>query len=77
MVPDPFKKTARIPLRLVGGEFKISYGGDLPAMREGTIGELIVSEYSVTDKYKLSLMPKEGFDTPLVVLNDLLEKSFA
>lgn len=59
MVPDTFKKTVRIPVRFVGGDFKFFYGGDLPAMREGTIGELIVPEYSVTDKYKLGLISKK------------------
>ncbi|QTA88378.1 hypothetical protein [Desulfonema magnum] len=42
MTPDPFKKTVKIPVKVVNGELKFFYGGDLPKLEDGTVGDLIV-----------------------------------
>lgn len=59
MIPDSFKKTIQIPFRVVNGKYKFFYGGELPKLKEGTLGELIIREYSVTDERKLELISQE------------------
>jgi len=59
MIPDPIKKNVLIPIRILKGEPHFLYGGELPKLAEGTIGDLIVPRYSVIDKQKLSLLELE------------------
>jgi len=56
VIPDPFKKTVLIPVRVVEGELKFFYGGPLPSLKEGTIGDLTVPEYTVENDFKLDLI---------------------
>lgn len=45
------EKTVRIPVRIhTHDQIDYLYGGPLPKMREGTIGDLVVPERSITDK---------------------------
>ena len=45
------EKTVRIPVRIDAHDrIDYLYGGPLPKMREGTIGDLVVPERSITDK---------------------------
>ena len=60
MIPDPYKKTVRLTVQIVNGELKFFYGGDLPVMNNGTIGELIIPEYCIPRDYRLSLIRKEA-----------------
>jgi len=59
MIPDPSKKNVLIPIKMIKGEPHFLYGGELPKLAEGTIGDLIVPSYSVIDKQKLSLLELE------------------
>ena len=59
MIPDPYKKTARIPVIMTDDGLKFFYGGNLPAIKEGAIADLIVPEYCVLDQFKLSLIKKD------------------
>lgn len=43
-------KTVRIPIRVINGEIKYFYGGELPLIENGVIGELILPEYSIKDE---------------------------
>jgi hypothetical protein len=64
MIPDPYKRTVRLPVIAVKDELKFFYGGDLPSMKDGTIGELIIPEFSINKDYRLGLIhseTKKGF----------------
>ena len=60
MIPDPYKKTVRFPVKVMDGELKFFYGGDLPVINNGTIGELIIPEFCIPKDYRLSLIRKEA-----------------
>ncbi|MGB5055481.1 MAG: hypothetical protein WBO24_13905 [Nitrospirales bacterium] len=64
-VPDPTEKTVQIPVRMVDGEIQTEYGTELPLLREGTLGELIVRASDVKDKHWLDLLTREQ---PIVFL---------
>lgn len=53
------ERTVRIPVKVVNKQLKYFYGGDLPELKEGVIGELILPEYSVKDKRFLEVSQKE------------------
>lgn len=59
MIPDRLKKTVRFPVKVVEGELKFFYGGDLPTMKDGAVGELIIPEFCITSDYRLGLIQKE------------------
>jgi hypothetical protein len=59
MIPDPYKKTVSLPVKVVDGKLKFFYGGDLPVMEDGAIGELIIPEFYITNDYRLSLICRE------------------
>jgi hypothetical protein len=49
-VPDSGEKRVQIPVQIVEGQVVFFYGGPLPALREGTMGELFVPAYAVVDQ---------------------------
>jgi hypothetical protein len=49
MFVDKEAKTVKIPVRMVNGQVKYFYGGNLPKVEDGVIGELILPEYSILD----------------------------
>ena len=59
MIPDRLKKTVQIPFRVVKDKLEFFYGGALPTLKEGAIGEITIAEYSVMDKRKLKLISQE------------------
>jgi len=58
MIPDPMRKTVLIPIRIKDGEINFFYGGKLPKLKEGTIGDLVVPSFFVIDKRKLALLER-------------------
>ena len=57
-------RTVTIPVRFgQAGEIHFFYGGGLPAIKEGTIGDLIVPAYRVLDERKLALLEQEETQT--------------
>ena len=53
-------KTIRIPVRIrTSGRIEYFYGGDLPEMSDGTIGELVVPEWSITNQKEVSRLQQE------------------
>ena len=71
MIPDSYKKTVRIPVIMTKNDLKFFYGGDLPAIKEGTIAELVVPEYSILDGFKLSMIKKD-FIKPFLAKDTIL-----
>ena len=50
-IPDPdIGQTLRIPVIVRGGEVKFFFGGPIPKLKEGTIGELVVAALAVLDE---------------------------
>lgn len=47
---DKLEKTIKIPIRINKGEVKFFFGGEMPEIADGTIGELLLPEYSVKNK---------------------------
>lgn len=48
-------KTVKIPVRIVNGQVKYFYGGNLPKIKDGIIGELILPEYGIVDDLFLEI----------------------
>ena len=54
------EKTIRIPVRIrTNGEVEYFYGGALPAMSDGTIGDLVVPEWSITGQKDVFRLQQE------------------
>jgi len=58
-IPDPLQKTTKIPVRIVNGKVEFFYGGDLPALRDGTVGDLVVPSHALLSPRALDLMGQE------------------
>jgi hypothetical protein len=59
MLNDPLQKTVKIPIRIVGGKPVFFYGGELPRLKEGIIGDLVLPSYAVLDEDKLLHLEEE------------------
>lgn len=46
MIPDPFGKTVKIPIKIVNGSPCLELGERLPELEDGTLGDLIVPAYA-------------------------------
>lgn len=58
-VPDPLLKTTKIPVRIMNGKVEFFYGGDLPTLRDGTVGDLVVPSHALLSPSALDLMSQE------------------
>ncbi|MDD4803281.1 MAG: hypothetical protein PHF24_10165 [Syntrophomonas sp.] len=83
MVFDKDAKTVRIPVKIVDGQVKYFYGGDLPKTINGVIGELILPEYGIIDdvfisvsqaKYEKEILPAGSYIMAAVNNNQVEEK---
>jgi len=45
MIPDPYKKTLRIPVRLRDGHFQLFHGGALPKIKVGAVADLVIESH--------------------------------
>lgn len=45
MIPDPYKKTLRLPVRLNDGRFELFHGGVLPKIKVGAIADLVIESH--------------------------------
>jgi hypothetical protein len=68
MISDSLEKTVHIPVIIINGEIRYSYGGNLPKIKNGAEGKLIVREYDTEDKEfikisqheeKIEILPKD------------------
>ena len=50
MILDPFSKTVSIPIKIVNGYPCLFPEGKLPALKDGTIGDLIVPEHALENE---------------------------
>jgi hypothetical protein len=56
---ERFGRTACIPIRVVVGGIQYFYGGPLPRLRDGTVGDLIVQESDLLDQRDVALLKQE------------------
>lgn len=56
---DSLNKTVSIPIRYANGKIEYFYGGKLPKLKDGVIGELILPAYALEDKKFLENISKE------------------
>ena len=59
MIPDPSEKKVLIPIKIVNGKIEYLYGGALPELEDGIIGELLVPRYAILDNKVRELLDKE------------------
>jgi hypothetical protein len=69
---DKFKKTVQIPVRVVKGRLQFFYGGDLPELKDDTVGDLIVPENAIIDKAKLQQISNEMIKELLPIDTNLM-----
>ena len=50
MIPDPLNKTVLIPVRVRAGALEFLYGGYIPRLKDGAIGDLGVPSYQAEEK---------------------------
>ena len=48
LIPDELAKTVKIPVRIVKGRITYFYGGPMPRLKEGTVGDLVLATCTVT-----------------------------
>jgi hypothetical protein len=71
MIPDPFSKTVVVPVRIRNGRVEFFYGGDLPGLEEGTIGDLVVPAFALRDQALVG--PLSNFlDVPVLPAGSVL-----
>lgn len=58
---DADSQKVKIPIRITNGEIKYYYGGDLPVLKDGIIGDLTIPEYGVQDETFLKTLQFEEF----------------
>ena len=46
IIPDPYERTVRVPVKFVQGQPQPFYGGPWPPIKEGTIGDLILPAWA-------------------------------
>jgi len=49
LIPDPFRKTVRVPVKIINGVPCLDTGDPLPKFYDGFYGELIVPEFAFSD----------------------------
>jgi hypothetical protein len=48
-IPDPFSKMIKIPIEIKKGNVEFYFEGPLPELKDGTLGDLIIPAYAVTN----------------------------
>lgn len=56
MIPDPYKKTLRIPVRLRNGHFQLFHGGALPKIKVGAVADLVIESHYLEDPADVARM---------------------
>jgi hypothetical protein len=59
MIPEPSQKTVKIPAKVVGGRLQFLYGGPMPPLVDGTVLDIVVSQYSLRDPTWVKILQHE------------------
>jgi hypothetical protein len=65
MIPDPLEKKVVLPVRFRSGFVEFFYGGPLPALQDGVIGDLVVPAFAVQDQRLLGPLSNH-LDVPVL-----------
>jgi hypothetical protein len=65
MIPDPYKKTLRIPVRLKDGHFQLFHGGKLPKIKVGAVADLVIESHYLENAVDVALMEVHKITTIL------------
>ena len=71
MIPDPYKKTLRIPVRLRNGHFQLFHGGALPKIKVGAVADLVIESHCFEDPADVERLEVHK-TTPLIVKDSVL-----
>lgn len=58
-IPDELEKTIKIPIQVRHGKVEFYFGGPLPTLEEGVIGDLVVPAFAVLDSKARKLFSEE------------------
>lgn len=72
MIPDPdrYKKTLRIPVRLIDGHFQLFHGGAVPKIKVGAVADLVIESHYFEDPADVARM--EVHKTIPILLKDTI-----
>ena len=60
IVPKNESRSVRVPFRVVGGKLTYFYGGCLPTLRDGAIGDLVLPAFNIAvDKVRKRLLAEQ------------------
>ena len=59
MIPDPYRKTVKIPIKIINGTLYQYPDKPLPKLKDGTIGDLVVPSYAFREQETAKQLNKE------------------
>ncbi|MBK9173216.1 MAG: hypothetical protein IPM28_09460 [Chloracidobacterium sp.] len=71
MIPNPQKKTIKIPIRIVDGQVQYLYGGDLPKIRNVS-GDLVIPAFALRDPVQAEELSREDGSEMLPAGSELM-----
>lgn len=71
IIPDPQKKTIKIPIRIVDGQIQYFYGGELPKFANA-IGDLVIPAFAVVDPVQAEELSQEDGSEMLPAGSELM-----
>lgn len=71
IIPNPQKKTIKIPIRIVDGQVQYFYGGELPEMRN-VVGDLVIPAYALLDRVQAEKLSQEDGSEMLPAGSELM-----
>lgn len=71
IIPDPIKKTVKIPIRIVDGQVRYLYGGELPKLKN-VVGDLVIPAFALLDREKAEELSQEDVSEMLPAGSELM-----
>ena len=59
LIPDPYSKQIKIPIKITNGKVQFFNGRELPKLKDGTIGDLLIHSLAVEDPVWISEFMRE------------------
>ncbi len=71
IIPDPIKKTVKIPIRIVDGQVRYFYGGELPKLKN-VVGDLVIPAFALLDQEQAKELSHEDVSEMLPAGSELM-----
>lgn len=71
IIPDPLKKTVNIPIRIVDGQVRYFYGGELPKLKN-VVGDLVIPAFALLDPEQAEDLSHEDVSEMLPAGSELM-----